>query len=426
MHRFFQRAGRALLTCAIAATLTGTAAESRAQAFYETYVEPCFLSCDDAPIDPWGQAAIPNLPHRDVDGDAADCDPAGGFNEDADGDAVFTTIQTATDNTISGGVVHVTVPGVYRESLTIDNDDNITIRAPEGTDVVLDGSRAWCDTPGATTYGILFGGSLPRELVLQNITIRGWDVGIATLEDEQSIRLIGCRLEDNGIGVYTAGSQDDLSATDTRFVGAAGYGTGLYIAGTLATVEVTGCQFLRLATGAYGGSTGGMTFTDTRFFNGSTGIQTSNTTPPTYVMTVVDCSFDQMERGIDMSGNSEQLQVTGSSFTQCSLDGVLFRNNTTLRAGTATFARNSFLGNSGDGVELYVWSGVAATIHSAFYQNVFATNVSASIRKTQLAGTINVKCNDGFNLFVNNTSGFGDGLSGLTCSGGPSGILNMK
>lgn len=191
-----------LLTCA--APVRGQSIETWVdQEFTDCALNPGY-STASAPL--ISTSAVPGVHDIDLGGETVAA-------EDADGDPTYSSIRTAVGGTTAGGIVHVTVPGIYRHDETISIDNDITIRGPRDQDVILEGICA-----GAATDAITISGGA-TVVVLENLTIRGHAGNAITMSgcDQCVLILVNCRIEGNaGFGIQASGST--VIAKDTEFV----------------------------------------------------------------------------------------------------------------------------------------------------------------------------------------------------------------
>ncbi len=167
--------------------------------YQETYVDPEFLDCNTGlgwHGSAWGGGGAA--------ADTFDQDAAYGNvllqDEDLDVDAVCGTIQSAINSTLTGGTVHVLVPGVYREALTVAR--SMTIRGGEGMDVIIDGGNGVC-TAGPTAGPGIDITATTSVVRLENLTVRnfatgtGFGDGVRITGTTTAVTIVDCRIQDN-------------------------------------------------------------------------------------------------------------------------------------------------------------------------------------------------------------------------------------
>ena len=209
-----------------------------AQQFQETMVDPRFTDCmgTGGPANVgWGGAGG----NDDLDGDLRS-----GPAEVPDGDMIYDTIANALLGTLPGGVVELPVPGIYRERLVINQ--SVTLRAPEGVKVVLEGAHGACvaPPPAMPSNGITILGDI--TVILENLTIRGFDTGVVILGSAPRVIVRNCRFEDHEwAGI--AGGTGMLSVEETVLHGRTEYGSwaGIFLMGN-GTTQVSDSYFAGL------------------------------------------------------------------------------------------------------------------------------------------------------------------------------------
>jgi parallel beta-helix repeat protein len=234
-------------------------------------------------------------------GNCGDFDGDGriGTAEDTDGaDRIFGTLRAAlgpgtgaaagTGANLNGTITIVT-SGRFAEVLNLDpasfdpdiaNPGNVTIKAAPGVeaaiDAVLQGDPAGGNAARQNSAGIIVNLPSDRRVILQNLTIRNFTIGIY-VGGPSRISIIGCRVTNNvGFGILVQGSArvsiDDSQINDNGFrlggpVGAASPGAGVVFqstsSGSIFRSSITG----NAGAGLADQSSGPTNVQDVHFFN---------------------------------------------------------------------------------------------------------------------------------------------------------------
>jgi len=171
-----------------------------------------------------------------VEGEADfDGDGLLGADEDLDGDRIFGTLSVALAADFgainNNGKITIVTTGRFPESLVITGSNgNVTLEAAPGVeaniDAVLAGAPGNVDRQGMP--GITINAGANRRIILRNLTIRNWRVGILA-QGNSRVSIDNCRVEQNldygiramGSGVRTSINNSQIIGTGFR-VGAAG------------------------------------------------------------------------------------------------------------------------------------------------------------------------------------------------------------
>ena len=171
-----------------------------------------------------------------VEGEADfDGDGLLGDDEDNDGDRIFGTLSVALAADLgainNNGKITIVTSGRFPESLVITGSNgNVALEAAPGVEANIDAVLA--GFPGNVDRqnmpGITVDAAANRRIILRNLTIRNWRVGIITLGNSQ-VAIDNCRVEHNldygiramGSGVRTSIINSQITGTGFR-VGAAG------------------------------------------------------------------------------------------------------------------------------------------------------------------------------------------------------------
>jgi len=181
-----------------------------------------------------------------------------GVNEDNDGDRVFGTFTGANGaaGANNNGTITIVTSGVFAEPMMLAG--NITVQAAPGVeanfDAVLQGDAGSGARMGIS--GVTINAASTRFVVLRNLTIRNWTVGIQVNGDSK-VLIENCKVEHNtNYGIWAADSSSVL--VDSSMVIATGRrvnpGTGDYPAG-MSPMPGNGVEFSGMATGAVVDST---------------------------------------------------------------------------------------------------------------------------------------------------------------------------
>lgn len=171
-----------------------------------------------------------------VEGEADfDGDGLIGADEDNDGDRIFGTLSVALAADLgainNNGKITIVTTGRFPESLVITGSNgNVTLEAAPGVEANIDAVLA--GAPGNVDRqdmpGITINAAANRSIILRNLTIRNWRIGILSL-GYSHVAIDNCRVEQNldygirsiGSGVRTSISNSQIIGTGFR-VGAAG------------------------------------------------------------------------------------------------------------------------------------------------------------------------------------------------------------
>jgi hypothetical protein len=396
--------------------------ERAAQAQHqESFIDPAFERCSGGAT--WSGTAWGgnDTATSDVDHDGS----SGTGENEATGDSVFGTIAFAVGSacgamanancTNTGGTVHLLVPGVYRENVTITR--SMTLRAPEGTEVILDGNNALCATPSSMpsqciSFNPTTNGS---TLILENITFRGWTGANGALfltGTDNFVKLVNCRFEANDVAVLVNTTGNTLEVVTCTFVNNTGDIVALGSSGNPTVVAVASSTFMNGSIGIELDGVGSLAVSDSTFMGftgyGIASIDTGGTNQ--WTVSVAGSRFLANDAAIKMDSNELQaLQIVDSVIEQSAVDGVYFRSSINLAQVGVDNSR--FLANGGDGLEVSAsGSGVTVTAHLA--RNGFFSNASAGYRATTASGgTVTTHCELG-----NVTGGNASSFSGATCT----------
>lgn len=158
-----------------------------------------------------------------------------GTDEDNDGDRIFGTLSVALAADLgainNNGKITIVTTGRFPESLIITGSNgNVTLEAAPGVEANIDAVLA--GTPGNVDRqnlpGITIDAAANRSIILRNLTIRNWRVGIIA-QGNSRVTIDNCRVEHNldygiramGSGVRTSINNSQIIGTGYR-VGAAG------------------------------------------------------------------------------------------------------------------------------------------------------------------------------------------------------------
>lgn len=401
VHATTSSRGRlALLLLLLLATPAEIGAQCPGVPSQDTYVDPTFVDCTGTRA--WNGTtaggAIFGAPI--TMGAAADFDGDGrsGAMEDGDMDAVYGTIGTALACTLPGGTVHVLVPGVYRGSLTVTQ--SVTVRGLEGQGVVLDGT--WCNGAGGFGVGVTVTAGSGR---LENLVIRGHPLGgIVAQREAELLKLVRCRVEDNGQDGISSSTSTELVETEVlrnewigvnvtayapvavsivRSVVAANKGIGIQFgtsnAGTSCRVEgsqVVGNGRSPLGSGLY--------------------VATQSYMPITVSGSVLSGNTAD---GIFTAGKQYHLSVTDCDVSMNGQDGVhaLATGTNAAHVSYVVVQDSRMTSNGSDGFEALASNDQPPTsgLQASINRNVFASNGQIGVNASTNAVTIN--CFPGFN-----------------------------
>jgi len=388
-----------------------------AQPYAETFVDPEFMDCNNTtgPSTGWhgnawggGDASV----NSDLDQDGRWGTAVGVPIEDLDGDAVFGTIQWAINNTAVGGIVHLTVPGVYREQLTINTP--MTIRAAEGIDVIIEGAHTTCPAgpPGVLPFdGITVAGAGP--VILENLTVRGFTIGINAV----NTTIVKCRIEDNeSVGVFLVTGEIVGSHIVNNTVGLYPGGIVSVSDTVIAESETDGIQI---------GSDASLAVTGSRIIgNGDQGIQVSTDFGGPDLSVYDSVILRNGNEGIWISGVGVcDLRVSDSKISQNGGDGIFFENS---NASINIFSYGAVMGSSiggnlGDGIEIVgrTMGGPppvpAGWVELTISESQVALNAGAGLRLTNST----YFCDFGDNSLIRNIGG--NEVGHAACSGAMAG-----
>lgn len=330
-------------------------------------------------------AGLPNFAWRNLDADGFT-----GAGEDADGDELFGSIGAAITNTRAGGVVEIVTSGVYRENLTINK--NLTIRAMEDVDAVLEGGMGLCTQPTGS-IGITVSGGV--TVTLENLTIRGYQsAGIVLSGTGQTVTVIDCNVDENGgSGIQGSAGDETLRVRNSRIRGNAGDGISVFDPALLVTDTVIadnrdrGIVFGNQTGGGSGGSIA--VYRSQILRNGSNGFE-----------------------GIRVWSGQTDLRIADTLIAENDQDGLLFTNNATdLSVSEGILVRNRIHANGNDGITLtaQTCAGVCTDksfITLGFSKNSVSLNSSIGLRYTD---NVTVNCTGGDNELVLNAGGHQSG-----------------
>jgi hypothetical protein len=318
----------------------------------ETWVEPELTDCASTPIviHPETYSFDMSVIDDELDGDSNE-----GAAEDTDGgDAIFGHIRTAVSNTLAGGIVHVPARGVYRDGTTVTIASSMTIRGSSSSDVVISGD---CGTPTPPSAAITVNAGSTDVVVLENLTIRGYDTGIDATGSAGGSTLIlrNVHLKDNTIGVRASSEGVRLEIVDSVVEGNS-YGAIGPAGGTLVVVD---SRFVDNSTVAIGQDSGTWHVSGTVVASNGAGLFMTGGSGSSSI-TVTDCRIaENAGRGIqmEMTPGVPQLTVHDSEITGNTNEGIRFSGpNTSQFRVTDTL----IAGNSGDGLWVENTSGCTA------------------------------------------------------------------
>lgn len=410
--------GAARATLLALAGALALASPLRAQLLAQTLVDPAFIGCAASPQGVWTSASMTTDPGSltnpagtyDIDGDGN----RGAGAEDTDGDPVFGTIATAVTNTVTGGVVEITVPGVYRptDANPISITRSMLVRGPRDQDVIIAGS-----CPDSANTGISISGS-SLTVVLENLTIRsflqsGVDVSGC---NSCTIQRVNCRLVDNATGlrsVIASGSGSTIVLKDSELTANV---SGAYVRN--ATLRVHDSSIVGNYVGVgYCGSDVSLAFNGSEVSASLTdGVGQTNdcllTSFPVELSASRSRFAGNLDDGVDISNGGSPagnhvVRVSDSVFADNGDDGLVVLTN----SGTATpvtVAESRSMGNGGDGIEVSA-PGAGAAVFLALWKNTIVQNAGAGLRDSGSNTTFpttsgnNSACVN--NLFGTNASG---------------------
>lgn len=417
--------------------MLGAAATTRAQCtigtaavqYQDTFVEPEFTDCPAVATwggDGWGGAG------GNVNANKLDQDAWWGANEDLDLDAVYMTIQCAISRTLPGGTVHVTVPGVYRETLTIT--DIVTIRGGEGMDVIIDGSQQACNAFGAVSGITINSAAAANTVRLENLTIRGFSggAGVNIVADTALVEIVDCRIDGNEWGVVLGALQAATSRVDVIDCEISrndldGINLG---SGSPARLAVNGTQIWSNGRDGIRGSWetgfGPVLIQSSRVrSNGGNGIFISGNqfgAQGMKLLTISGSSINEnVEDGINTSGVTSSLVITDSEISRNGDEGIEFNNAGILAAVNTLSVGDCRIEHNG-GIGMKVTSAAGGAVMWSVWRSTFVVNTGVAIDDIGLPMP-NASCALGGSLFAVNAGGGGpaanfNGLGAGTCNGG--------
>ena len=167
-----------------------------------------------------------------------DLDGRIGIAEDEDGDRVFGTITGAlgTAGVNQNGSITVVTSGVFAETVDITAaNGNVTLQAAPGVEAIVDAVLQ--GDPNSLqrtqTFGIQVNSPEDRYVIIRNLTVRNWAVGIRTMGVSR-VAIEQVRLENNahfGIQVRIRSEvkidQSQVMATGFRAGAGGNYPTGI-------------------------------------------------------------------------------------------------------------------------------------------------------------------------------------------------------
>lgn len=380
-----------------------------------TYVEPWLKDCKDTPQTVRLHAYGALSGAVALDGDLRyEGGLEGGTDEDGDGDPIFETIQAAIDATDIGGVVHILVPGVYRENLTIV--ESITLRGSATGDVIL---TAPCS--GSPGFGVDVDAT-DKLVHLENLTIQGFSVGV--MIEGSDVFMTNCRVRHCETGVFgpNGGHRLDFIRSEVRDCvedGIAGEASNWRIVDSTIASNRHGVHL-----NGVGGSLAVSVMRSNILSNSENGIRVAATSGGTH-LTVDDSSVtNNGDNGISYDARySGSVRVTNSLVEGNVADGISIVHSggcvsTSLASTLSSIVANSrILGNGDDGIFVQGSGsgcnpGLFAVSRVGIYGNTIALNRGWGILKGSL-GSVN--CAMGLNQIAYN---FGGNESGtVVCAG---------
>ncbi len=416
----------------------------------ETIVEPAFTDCNSTAIYPQmfnGPEKSANAASQAVD---LDGDDNVGTAENTDADDVFLTIDEAVDSTrlSAGGVTQLLVPGIYRENIGIDQ--SLTLRAPAGTDVTIEGGAGNCDAPSLTT-GLDIDIASGETVVLENLTIRGYTIGI-DLQGSTGGTLIvrNCRFQDNTTAIKDDGGGAEIHIFDSFFVGGS---HGVSDPNGLTVVNTT-------FTGHAQNAVEGDVAVDWRFVGstisncGGIGLSGQGAQTGTHVVELFETRvIDNGGSGVDIDGAKVTFTMNRSTVSGNAGDGVrlkgqtgsvfaitdsvldnndddgLFVENTKGCTGLTNVFSGAVMGsriavNGSDGIEIggtgtgCSLPNIVAPVECGLLNNALVGNAAYGIKEA--TATSSFHCGVGVNMISYNASGAESGTGGVCTSLGTS------
>jgi hypothetical protein len=397
-------------------SVVGATSSAAAATFAETYIEPVFTDClGVTPFAPVAHGtAICSMDDQDIDQDFNT-----GAAEDGDGDDIFASITAAATHTSTGGIVHVIVPGIYRENVSVA--DSVTIRGSATGDTILMGACSG-GAPG-TGIDLTVNG---KTLALENLDIMGFGTGVNGING--NLQMSNCKVDKCG--------------------------TGVACSGTSFTMDMVHCSITNSVTQGLWGESGFWNIADSYIANNDYGIEMlptgspnrvtvnnshimSNRTDGIYMgagtaavqLTVHGCEIAaNAARGIKLVGrNNSTVQVMNSEIHSNGSDGVYIENDGgCVSLGTPPMfnvvADSRIVGNVGDGIEVK-GSGTSCTFSApsavkvSVFQNTVALNGAFGLNPN--GGGV-VACTLGQNQISFNVSGAENGGPVCTAAGASS------
>lgn len=363
------------------------AAPLAAQTVVEALVDPAFIDCAATPNSVWTSASTAPDPagpaatgSYDIDGDGA----VGAGTEDTDGDLTFGTITTAVSNTASGGVVEVTVPGVYRpaDGSGISITRSMIVRGPRDQDVIIAGN-----CPDSASTGISISGS-SLVVVLENLTVRSFTIGVDVSScNGCRIELVNCRLMDNTDGlraVISSGSSSTVVLKDSELTanenGANVRNATLRVHDSSIVSNYVGVGYCDSDVElAFHGSDVSASVTD-----GVGEATDCLSSSPSVTFSATRSRFaGNLDDGVDISNGGSAagnhvVRASDSVFAENGGDGLVILTN----SGTptpVTLAECRFMGNGGDGIEVSA-PGAGGAVTVALWKNTIIQNAGAGLR----------------------------------------------
>ena len=167
-----------------------------------------------------------------------------GTDEDNDGDRIFGTLSVALAADLgainNNGKITIVTTGRFPESLVITGSNgNVTLEAAPGVEANIDAVLA--GAPGNVDRqdmpGITINAAANRRIILRNLTIRNWRIGILS-QGNSRVAIDNCRVEQNlDYGILSIGSGVRTSINNSQIIGT-GFRVGA--AGNSPDVDVPG------------------------------------------------------------------------------------------------------------------------------------------------------------------------------------------
>ena len=162
-----------------------------------------------------------------VEGEADfDGDGLLGADEDNDGDRIFGTISVALAANLgainNNGKITIVTTGRFPENLLITGSNgSVTLEAAPGIEANIDAVLA--GVPGNVDRqdmpGIVIDATANRRVILRNLTIRNWRVGII-VQGNSHVAIDNCRVEQNlDYGIRAIGNGVRTSINDSQIIG---------------------------------------------------------------------------------------------------------------------------------------------------------------------------------------------------------------